>query len=157
MRIVGSGFQPGARVTLGGVEAWVWRVTATKIEFVVAWQAPGLVDVVVTNPDGLSATLSNGFTIKAATLVLSKSDVVAGETLAVTWRGPNDPSDFAPCDRIGVYRVGDSSNAPFWYTCSGIGDEFSEQFTAPSVPGDYEVRYHMEGQYLLTKIPLTVR
>ena len=103
--------------------------------------------------------MPNGFTIKAATLVLSKSDVVAGETLTVTWRGPNDPNDFRPCDRVGVYRVGDPSN-PFsalWDICSGIGDEFSEQFRAPSSPGDYEVRYHMEGEYLLTKIPLTVR
>jgi hypothetical protein len=44
-----------------------------------------------------------------------------------------------------------------WNTYSGVGDEFSQQFRAPAAPGNYEVRYHMKSEYLLGKVPLTVR
>jgi hypothetical protein len=157
MEIVGSGFHPGARVTLGGADVLIPHVTNTKIWFFADWHAPGPVDVVVSNPDGSSVMLAGGFTFKAASLLLSKSDVVASETLTVTWRGPHDPSDFLPCDRIGLYRAGDSSNASLWETCSGVGDQFSAQFKAPSAPGEYEVRYQMMSEYLLATVPLSVR
>ena len=157
MEITGSGFQSGARVTLGAADVLIPHVTDTRIAFFAGWHAPGPVDVVVTNPNGSSVTLPGGFTFKAASLLLSKSDVVAGETVTVTWRGPHDPSDFLPCDRIGLYRVGDSSNASLWDTCSGVGVEFSAQFKAPSTPGEYEVRYHMTSEYLLATVSLRVR
>lgn len=118
-------------------------------------------DVIVTNPDGSSATLAAGFTYKAATLELSKADVGAGESLVVTWSGPHDPSDFEPPDVIGLYAVDDPSNTALWTTQSPsslVGSHrFSAQFAAPLRPGVYEVRYHMLSQYLLAKVALVVR
>ena len=156
--VFGSGFKPGVRLTIGGVEAPVFvAVDHRRIVTNPPWHEPGTVDVVVTNPDGISVTLVAGFTYKAATLELSKSDVGPGERLRVTWRGPHDPSDFAPPDIIGVYAAADPHSTALWSTYSGAGDQFSQEFQAPTNPGAYEVRYYMLSQYLLVKMPLTVR
>ena len=158
MEIYGTGFRdPGLRVTIGGVASPFVNTVGDKLTLWPEWQPPGVVDVVVSRSDGASVTLRNGFTIKAATLLLSKSEAAPNETLTLTWSGPPDPSDFAPCDRIGVYLVGDAHNTSLWDTCSGVGEQFSTQFKAPSAAGDYEVRYHMLSAYLLARIPLTVR
>jgi hypothetical protein len=163
LEIIGSGFQSGVRVTFGGVETFVsgnpsntgkivtnppWRDPAT---------VPGTVDVVVTNPDGTSVTIAGGFTYKVATLELSSSEVNPGETVVVTWSGPNDPSDFAPPDTIGLYELNSPFTTELWGTTSGIGDRFSAQFKAPMTPGSYEVRYRMLSKYLLAKASLVVR
>ena len=156
-QVFGSGFEQGARVIFGGVDAGLVQVTDGRIVTGPPWRDSGTVDVVVTNPDGSSATLVGGFTYRTATLELSKSEAGAGETLVVTWSGPHDPSDFAPPDVIGLYATDDPSHTVLWQTPSGVGDGFSAQFTAPTRPGAYEVRYHMLSQYLLAKTPLTVR
>ena len=155
--IVGTGFQTGFRLTFGGVDVPVSVSHLGTTSFMPPWHEAGPVDVVVTNPDGTSATLPGGFTYKAATLAVSKSVANPGETLVVTWSGPNDPSDFTPPDTVGVYAVDDPSNRPIWYTPSPVGDGFSQNFNAPANPGNYEVRYFMMSQYLLAKVPLTVR
>lgn len=58
----GTGFVSGAIVTIGGVGATVTAVTATAIAATTAGHAEGVVAVVVTNPDGRSASLAEAFT-----------------------------------------------------------------------------------------------
>ena len=59
--IVGSAFQPGARVTFDGLDAPVATASSTEIAVTTPPHATGKVNVVVTNPDGQSQTLTNGF------------------------------------------------------------------------------------------------
>ena len=61
-RITGSGFLPGATVTIGGVPATNVGVSATLINFTIPPGTVGAKDVVVTNPDGQKATLRGGYT-----------------------------------------------------------------------------------------------
>jgi hypothetical protein len=60
--ITGQNFQSRATVTIGGAAATVTAVTATSISAKTPAHAAGAVSVVVTNPDGTSATRSSGFT-----------------------------------------------------------------------------------------------
>ena len=61
----GSGFAPGASVAFGGVAATNVLVSgSTKLTATVPAHAAGAVDVVVTNPNGQSATLPSGFNYK---------------------------------------------------------------------------------------------
>jgi len=64
MRITGSGFQAGTRITLGGVSLPGLVINATTIAptALIPAHAAGTVDVAVSNPDGQSATITNGFT-----------------------------------------------------------------------------------------------
>jgi hypothetical protein len=63
--ISGSNFVSGATVTFGGTAATVTSITATTIAVTTPAHAAGTVSVVVTNPDGQSATLTNSFTYNA--------------------------------------------------------------------------------------------
>jgi phospholipase C len=65
--ITGTNFVSGATVTFGGVAATGVNVTSsTQITATTPAGTPGLVNVVVTNPDHQSATLSNGYTFIGA-------------------------------------------------------------------------------------------
>ena len=60
--ITGTGFEGGARVTVGGRVVTSVVQDATAVTFWTVAHAPGPVDVVVTNPGGLSSRLVAGFT-----------------------------------------------------------------------------------------------
>ena len=61
--ITGTNFVGGATVTIGGVSCTsVSVVSGTSITCVTGAHASGAVNIVVTNPDSQSATLSNGYT-----------------------------------------------------------------------------------------------
>jgi hypothetical protein len=63
LTIVGSSFQSGATVSVGGVAATgVVVVNSSTITAATGAHSAGAVDVVVTNPDTQSATLTGGFT-----------------------------------------------------------------------------------------------
>jgi hypothetical protein len=65
--ITGTGLVSGATVSIGGTPATgVVVVNSTSITATTAAHAAGTVNVVVTNPDGQSGTLTNGFTYGAA-------------------------------------------------------------------------------------------
>jgi hypothetical protein len=61
VRVSGSGFRPGAIVTLGAVATEVTVVDASTIVATVSGHAAGAVDVVVTNPAGDTGRLRAGF------------------------------------------------------------------------------------------------
>lgn len=65
--ITGTNFAPGATVTFGGTSATaVTVVSATSITVTTPSHAIGVVNIVVTNPDTQSGTLTNGFTYFAS-------------------------------------------------------------------------------------------
>jgi len=82
--ITGSGFFTGATVTFGGAAATgVTVVSATSITAVTPAQAAGPATVAVTNPDGQTASISNGFTFvapPAPTSISPSSGALAGGT-----------------------------------------------------------------------------
>jgi hypothetical protein len=70
--ISGTGFSTGATVTLGGTAATnVTVVSSVSITATTPAHTAGAVDVVVTNSNGQSETLSNGFTYTSATNQIS--------------------------------------------------------------------------------------
>lgn len=64
--ISGSGFATGATVTFGGTNASATVVGSTTINAVAPSHSSGPVNVVVTNPGGQSATLTNGYVYASA-------------------------------------------------------------------------------------------
>jgi hypothetical protein len=88
--ITGTGFVSGATVTLGGTSATgVVFVSATSLTATTPAHAPGVVNVVVTNPDTQTATGASLFTYSAAPTVSASAPTggaLAGGT-AVTISG----------------------------------------------------------------------
>ena len=84
VQIIGENFQDGATVTIGGNAASnVIFVSPTQLLVEVPAGTAGSADVVVTNPDGKSATLAGGFTYIAPpppnlTRVEPDEDMVTG-------------------------------------------------------------------------------
>lgn len=81
--VAGSGFAAGATVSLGGAAAKVVSVAAdgTTLLCTTPVHESGLVDVVVTNPDSKTATLSGGFyfqVVPAIGVSLAGGAVLAG-------------------------------------------------------------------------------
>ena len=60
--ITGSGFQPGAAVTFGATPATGVQVSSATALSATSPPGTGLVGITVTNPDGTSVTLPDGFT-----------------------------------------------------------------------------------------------
>lgn len=77
----GTGFVAGATVSIGGVSAGtVVVVSAGIITAVTPAMTAGFADVVVTNPDAQSATLSNGFNCLGVSAIFSDDPLVSGTT-----------------------------------------------------------------------------
>jgi len=62
VEITGDGFNPGSTVIFGGTAMKVSYVDSQKLVAMTPAGAVGLVDVLVTNPDGQSGTLREGYT-----------------------------------------------------------------------------------------------
>jgi hypothetical protein len=84
--IAGTGFQSGATVTFGTVAATnVTFVTALKLTATAPANPAGAVNVVVTNPDTQTGTLTNGYTYCALSIVpTSNLNVLADDGTAGT-------------------------------------------------------------------------
>ena len=82
VKIIGENFQDGATVTIGGNAANVISVSSTELMVKAPPGTVGSADVVVTNPDGKSATLAGGFTYieppPTLTSVEPNEDIVTG-------------------------------------------------------------------------------
>ncbi len=91
--LTGQNFLNGATVSFGGTPATsVVVASATQITARTPSAAQGSVNVVVTNPDGQSATLTNGFTFVAAAPILTSISPTTGLTAggtSVTLTGQN--------------------------------------------------------------------
>ena len=94
--ISGTGFRPGASVSLGRAATNVTVINSTEITATTTAHPAGLVDVVVTNPDGKIGRLGRAYTFAEvrpgpAPLILSVSPTVgtieAGGTISVHGAG----------------------------------------------------------------------
>lgn len=102
--LAGRNFQPGATVKLSDATGLVFiasgvQATDTKITCIINLNgaSAGKADIVVTNPDGQSATLTDGFTINELGPVVSSvtpDEGMIGQTLTLSITGKNfkDPS-----------------------------------------------------------------
>ena len=83
--VTGSGIA-GATVSIGGVNANGVFVNAMTIRATTGAHAVGIVDVVVTNPDAQTSTLTHGFTYDAGVPApINLSAVVNGSTVTLSW------------------------------------------------------------------------
>ena len=79
--ITGTGFSSGATVSLGGTAATnVTVVSSTSITATTAAHAAGTVNVVVTNTDSQSDTLTNGYTYSASAPTVTAISPPSGST-----------------------------------------------------------------------------
>jgi hypothetical protein len=151
--VAGTGFLPGATLTLDGVTAVVRSVnpSGTRIVATTPVHEAGTVDVVVTNPDGPSVTLTGGYTFVPALevfLTASPNLVTSGSKLTMSWVAPSGRGCNGGGDYIALYMVGDPDNtgaanghSDLWYEhlCGATSGTFT--LSAPPQPGQYEFRY----------------
>jgi hypothetical protein len=145
VRILGTGFQVGATVTLDGDATSVTVVSSTAITATAPAHAAGTVDVVVTNPGGQSGRLTEGFTYvvdQPYALTPSLNTVTPGSPLSVSWTAPRGGAS----DWIGLFKVGDPNTnyeEHWWkYTEGAISGTLT--LAAPTQPGQYEFRYLLD-------------
>ena len=82
--------------------------------------------------------------------VASPAQVAAGARFQVSWTGPNNARDF-----VTVVKAGAAEKSYERYEYTSKGNTLT--FSAPDVPGQYEIRYSSGQQYLtLARAPLTV-
>ena len=73
--LTGTGFKAGAAVTFGGTAATgVNVISSTTLTAIVPAHAIGLVNVTITNPGGLNATLNNGYDFQVSYAVVNTND-----------------------------------------------------------------------------------
>lgn len=164
LTIAGTGFKPGAVVSLGGVSA---TGVVTYSDSVIRATAPihdaGAVDVVVTNPGGEGATLTGGFSYSAqpaagtsvtASLSVTPTTVPPAGQLRVSWTKQGQSFD----DWIGLFRVGDPNPAFLGYQYTDGGAAGTQSWMAPAQPGRYEFRYLPNDGYadVARSAPITV-
>jgi len=148
--LVGTGFNAGASVAVDGVSAAFVRVeSSTLIRFQLPEHPPGTVDVLITNPDGQTAGLPQGFSYQSVTLSASANSVTAGSLLSVSWVAPSGrPTE----DWIAIYKVGAAPDAygDFWWSYTNGAATGTFTISAPAQPGSYEFRYFGNDGYLMT-------
>lgn len=112
--VTGTNFVSGATVSFGGTAATsVTFVDSTQLDVVTPAHAAGVVDVTVTNPDGLNGVLTNGFTYFNATGIPNITNLSpdhgspAGGTL-VTITGTNLGTT------LGTVQFGQTATVIFW-------------------------------------------
>jgi hypothetical protein len=147
----GTGFLSGATVSLGGTPATnVNVVSSTSITATTAAHAAGSVNVVVTNSDGQSGTLSNGYTYTAGTgsgiqLVQKNTPgIVGGASRSLSFSSPNTAGDlivvflymtFLDAGQ-GITSVTDSqANSYAGFTMPGPNNGLTAVYYAQSVLG----------------------
>lgn len=145
--ISGSGFSPGATVTMGHAATNVRVVSSTLIEASTPDVPAGTVDVVVTDTAGRNATLAGGFTFEVVTLTASATVVMPGGALSVAWVAPNGRPG---SDWVGLFRMEDpnTSYENGWWRYTNGDSSGALWLSAPTKPGQYEFRYLLDDSVL---------
>lgn len=139
VRIVGTGFRPGATVRLDDAATNVNVVSSALIIATTPIHAAGTVDVVVTNATGESSRLTAGYTYGVVALTVGPNVIAPGAQLTVSWVAPGR-SNYSDGDWVGLFRAGDQNTNRVWeyYTTGATG---TVTLNAPLQPGVYEFRY----------------
>ena len=147
VRVIGTGFMPGATLTLGAVAATINGAESTDTELVATApdHAIGTVDVVVTNPGGQRATMTSGFTFEpgAFTVTAGANSVAPGGELSVNWTAPTG----SPLDWIALFRIGAPNTSYDYYKYTNGAASGTLTLIAPMQAGEYEVRYLLNDGY----------
>jgi uncharacterized protein (TIGR03437 family) len=165
IRVDGTGFLPGATLTMGGVAARVRGVTGTVINAETPVHAPGAVDVIVANPGGENRTLTGGYAFVAGVFSLSASPsgVTSGGQLRVSWVAPSGRGCIGGGDWIAIFGIGDPDNtgaanghSDLWYTHLCGATSGTSTLSAPTQPRQYEFRYMIGDTSVARSSPVTV-
>jgi hypothetical protein len=166
VRVAGIGFLSGATVTMDGVAARLISVASTGIIAITPIHAAGTVDVVVTNPEGQSGTLTGGYTFvpaEAFSLTASPSLVTAGGQLTMSWVAPSGRGCIGGGDWVALYRVGDpdisgaaNGHSDLWFLHVCGATSGTSTLSAPLQPGQYEFRYIVGDTGVARSSPVTV-
>jgi len=105
--ITGTGFQPGVlgtTVTFGGVAATgVTVASSTQMNAIAPAHAEGIVDVIVRNPDGQSATVPSGFTFGTVAIGCGTgTDNSECGNVGDPYEGQGPPSNQVPISACGM-------------------------------------------------------
>jgi signal transduction histidine kinase len=124
--ITGAGFASGATVTFGGTPATgVTVVNSTTITATTPAHAAGQVDVVVTNADTSSATLTNGYNFNPppgiTAVTPNTGDIAGGTSVTITGTDFQLPTDVAAIANGGTASA--NSNMPDTLNYAFDGDE----------------------------------
>jgi photosystem II stability/assembly factor-like uncharacterized protein len=122
--IIGAGFAPVPTITLGStVLAEVGWVSSATLTATVPWGLdPGVYTMTAANPDGITATLPNAFTVTQGIGVWNAGELYGGsvEHLAIN---PLTPTTvYATSDLVGMFRSRDAAET--WtakYASIGMG------------------------------------
>ncbi|WP_084419651.1 vWA domain-containing protein [Henriciella litoralis] len=111
---------------------------------------------VMEGPEGRVVQYKTTIDVTDAEAVLqASSSVAAGETFTVEWEGPGSPGDYVDVVPAGY----EETYGELAYAYTADGDVL--EITAPSEPGNYELRYILEGgnegRVVVTSQPLTIR
>ena len=156
VKVSGAGFAPGAKVKLDGIAAIVTSMTSALIVVRTPTHAAGKVDVVVTNPGGQTATVTEGYTYQAVTITATPNLATAGDRLTVSWVAPEGRGCDGGGDWIALLKVSDPDTArgPFTHLCGATSG--TAGLSAPAEPGEYDFRYMVEGGAVARSNPVTV-
>ena len=167
IRVLGTGFQSDATVMIDGRAAQVTKITITTIDARTLAHPAGSVDLVVANPDGMTATLKTGFVfveLSAFSVTGSPNVIAPSGELTVSWVAPSGRGCNGGGDWIALYKVGDpdqttaaNGHSDLWYdhVCGATSGSF--KLKAPVEPGQYDFRF-LVGDYAAARSnPITVR
>jgi len=121
---------------------------STAIGITVPFHAAGPVDVVVTNPNGETASQSDAFTYEVVSLSAGPAIVAPEGNLSLDFTGPPGRGCNGGGDWIAIYKVGDpdvtgasNGHSDLWYDHVCGATSLTWKLSAPAQPGRYEFRY----------------
>ncbi len=140
--------RPGARPGESETYAYTREGPLVKIR---APATPGTYELQYVLRDGSKVLAAQPLTVTPVTAILeAPAEGVAGETITVTWEGPDYELDY-----IAVVAPGAARGATETYTYSRDGSPLGLKL--PADPGTYEIQYVMrQDSTVLTRTPITV-
>jgi hypothetical protein len=162
IRITGAGFLPGATVQMGGLSSGLVLNGGTLIRLSTPIHDPAVVDVTVTNPDGQSATLPQGYAYRTVTLSTSSREASGGSVVTVMWVAPGRANPDFEGDWVGLFKQDTSDKGPFIWGQYSTGVSGSFAVALPADAGEYEFRYlagddHIAPSVVMARAAVTVR
>lgn len=135
--LTGTNFQSGAVVSIDGTDCTTSFVSSTSLTFVTPAKTAGDYDVVVTNSNGLTATLSSGISFNGTPAFSSPAAGKIGDTLAPTTTIPTITIVAAEADGGTIAYSITSGSLPTGLSLDGSSGEITGTTPAPSAETTY--------------------
>jgi len=166
IRLTGTGFSQATTLTFGDAPAIVSsRSSSTTLVGITPAHAPGIVDLVVANPNGDRLTLPAAYTFTEDqfSVTVSPNIVAPGDRLTLSWNAPEGRGSLSGGDWIALFRVGDPDNtgatnghSDLWYAHLRGAASGTLTLSAPIDRGEYEFRYMAGGTAVARSSAVTV-